>query len=40
MPELFADTSGLGNLADRTQSFHLLAASFYRAARNQNRKIV
>ena len=40
MAELFADTSGLGNLADPTQPFHSVAASLYRAARNQNRKVV
>ncbi len=40
MAELFADTSGLGNLADPTQPFHTVAASLYRAARNQNRKVV
>lgn len=40
MAELFADTSGLGSLADPTQPFHSLAASFYRASRYQNRKLV
>ncbi|MSQ95204.1 MAG: PIN domain-containing protein [Gemmataceae bacterium] len=40
MAELFADTSGLGNLADPRQPFHSLAASLYRSARNQNRKVV
>ncbi len=40
MPELFADTSGFGNLADATQPFHSLTANFYRAARNQNRMVV
>jgi uncharacterized protein len=40
MSELFADTSGLGILADPTQPHHSVAASLYRTARNQNRKIV
>jgi predicted nucleic acid-binding protein len=40
MADLFADTSALGSLADPTQPFHSLAASLYRAARNQNRKVV
>ena len=40
MAELFADTSGFGNLADPTQAFHSLAASLYRAARIQNRRVV
>ena len=40
MAELFADTSGLGNIADPTQPFHSVSASLYRAARNQNRKVV
>lgn len=40
MAELFADTSGFGNLADPRQPFHSLAASLYRTARNQNRKVV
>jgi len=38
MADLFADTSGLGNLADRPNLS--VAASRYRTARNQNRKIV
>ncbi len=40
MPELFADTSGWGNLADPTQPFHARAAAIYRTARRQRRKIV
>jgi predicted nucleic acid-binding protein len=40
MAEIFADTSGLGNLADPKQPFQSLAASLYRTARNQNRKVV
>jgi predicted nucleic acid-binding protein len=40
MPDMFADTSGWGNLVDPTQTFHTLAANIYRAARRQGRKIV
>jgi predicted nucleic acid-binding protein len=40
MPELFADTSGWGNLADRTEPFHALATAIYRAARLQGRTLV
>ncbi|SRR5579875_173977 len=40
MPELFADTSGWGNLVDPTQHFHVLAANVYRTARRQGRKVV
>lgn len=40
MAELFADTSGLGTLADPSQPHHSLAASLYRTARNLNRKVV
>ena len=40
MSELFADTSGWGNLVDPTQAFHSLAAGIYRAARQQARKLV
>ena len=40
MPELLADTSGWGNLVDPTQPFHSPAASIYRAARQQGRKVV
>ena len=40
MSDLFADTAGLGTLADPTQPHHSVAASLYRTARNQNRKIV
>ncbi|MGH7224801.1 MAG: type II toxin-antitoxin system VapC family toxin [Gemmataceae bacterium] len=40
MPELFADTSGWGNLVDPTQPFHTLAANIYRAARGQGRKVI
>jgi predicted nucleic acid-binding protein len=40
MPELFADTSGWGSLVERTQPFHALAASIYRAARVRSQTIV
>jgi predicted nucleic acid-binding protein len=40
MPELFADTSGWGNLVDPTQPFHALAANIYRAVRPHGRKVV
>jgi len=40
MAELFADTSGWGNLLDATQPYHSLAASIYRAARHEGRKVV
>jgi predicted nucleic acid-binding protein len=40
MSRLFVDTSGWGNLVDRSQAFHSLAATFYRLARQQNHEIV
>lgn len=40
MSELFADTSGWGNLIDATQPYHSLAASLYRTARQQGRQVV
>lgn len=40
MPNLFADTSGLGNLIDPTQPHHMMAAGLYRALRRQNQRIV
>jgi predicted nucleic acid-binding protein len=40
MPELFADTSGWGNLVDPTQPFHALAANIYRTARLRSQKII
>lgn len=40
MPDLFADTSGWGNLIDSTQPYHPLAASLYRTARQQGRKVI
>jgi predicted nucleic acid-binding protein len=40
MSTLFVDTSGWGNLVDRSQPFHSLAATLYRLARQQNHKII
>ena len=40
MSDLFADTVGWGHLVDPTQSYHELAASLYRNARQQGRKLV
>jgi predicted nucleic acid-binding protein len=40
MAELFADTSGWGNLVDPTQPFHALAASTYRASRLRSQKLI
>ncbi|MBO9369976.1 MAG: type II toxin-antitoxin system VapC family toxin [Chloroflexi bacterium] len=40
MAELFADTSGWGNLLDAAQPYHSLAVSIYRAARHEGRKVV
>lgn len=40
MSQLFVDTSGWGNLVDRSQPFHSLAATFYRLARQQNHAMV
>ena len=40
MSDLFADTSGWGNLVDPTQPFHSLGATLYRTARQQKRKVI
>ena len=40
MSKLFVDTSGWGNLLDRSQPFHSLAATLYRVARQQNHGII
>ncbi len=40
MPELFADTAGWGHLIDPTQVYHSLAATIYRRARQQGRKVI
>jgi predicted nucleic acid-binding protein len=38
--DLFVDTSGWGNLIDSAQPHHSQAATIYRAARQQERKII
>ena len=40
MANLFADTSGWGHLIDPTQAYHVLAATLYRTARQQGRKVI
>lgn len=40
MNDLFADTSGWGNLVDPRQTYHSLARGIYEAARQQGRKLV
>jgi len=40
MPDLFADTAGWGHLVDSTQAYHSLAASIYRGARQQGRRVI
>ena len=40
MPDLFADTAGWGHLVDAKQPYHPLAATIYRMARQQGRRIV
>ena len=40
MPGLFADTSGWGHLVDPSQPYYALAATVYRTARQQGRKII
>lgn len=40
MPGLFVDTSGWGNLVDSTQPYHAMAATIYRATRQQGQKII
>lgn len=40
MTELFADTSGWGNLVDASQPYHSLATAIYRAARQEGRKVI
>ena len=40
MSELYADTSGWGNLVDPTEPFHAIAARTYRTARQHGRKLV
>ncbi len=40
MPDLFADTSGWGNLIDPTQPWHALSTQLYLALRQQGRRAV
>lgn len=40
MPNIFADTSGWGNLVDASQPFHSLTATLYRLARQKNQKVI
>lgn len=40
MPDLFADTSGWGQLVDERQAYHGRAAALYRDARGRGRKLV
>lgn len=40
MADLFADTSGWGNLIDSSQIYHEVSAVLYRKARQQKRKVV
>ena len=40
MPNIFADTAGWGNLVDTSQPYHSLAATIYRGARQDGRKLV
>ena len=40
MPDLFADTSGWGNLVDSTQPYHSLAANIYRTSRQRGRQVI
>lgn len=40
MSNIFADTSGWGNLIDASQPFHIQAAAIYRDCRLQGRKVI
>lgn len=40
MPDLFVDTAGWGHLVDSTQKYHPLAATIYRSARQEGRKLI
>src|SRR6266496_3165305 len=40
MPDIFADTAGWGHLVDPSQPHHALAATIYRAARQDGQKLV
>jgi len=40
MADIFADTSGWGHLVDKSQPYHLQAASLYRSHRNNGGRII
>jgi predicted nucleic acid-binding protein len=40
MPGLFVDTSGWGNILDRSQPYHQVATNLYRLARQNTQRIV
>ena len=40
MPELFFDTAGWGHLLDPSQAFHELAATIYRRAARDGRRVI
>lgn len=40
MDDIFVDTAGWGHLVDVSQAYHRLAASIYRSARRDGRKLV
>jgi predicted nucleic acid-binding protein len=40
MADLFADTSGWGNLIDSSHPYYMLAANLYRTTRQQGHKVV
>jgi hypothetical protein len=40
MPDIFADTAGWGHLVDASQAYHTRAATLYRQARQQGRKLI
>lgn len=40
MVNLFVDTSGWGNLVDKSQPYHSLMVQLYRSAKQQNRRLI
>jgi uncharacterized protein len=40
MPDIFADTAGWGHMVDASQEYHTRAATLYRHARQQGRKLI
>lgn len=40
MADIFADTAGWGHLVDASQKYHTRAATLYRRARQQRRKLI